>query len=180
MYEEDGPGYNLIHEEFTPARPTSLPISSSTDLILDDQRKRLRNCRKTLDATEKESKIMDLEIAKLQLKIQECLDKTASNDRLEHELNAMIENQLKEKDNQKKLINEMSFERQKSGESRPFYNCYDFVFSGEAPLDTVTIASLEEEWACPVCSAPNNMVWRTCGECGHTPTDINNCVILRS
>ncbi|XP_063676560.1 uncharacterized protein LOC134812886 isoform X2 [Bolinopsis microptera] len=166
MYEEDGPGYNLIHEEFTPARPTSLPISSSTDLILDDQRKRLRNCRKTLDATEKESKIMDLEIAKLQLKIQECLDKTASNDRLEHELNAMIENQLKEKDNQKKLINEMSFERQKSG--------------GEAPLDTVTIASLEEEWACPVCSAPNNMVWRTCGECGHTPTDINNCVILRS
>ena len=30
MYEEDGPGYNLIHEEFTPARPTSLPISSST------------------------------------------------------------------------------------------------------------------------------------------------------
>ncbi|XP_063675493.1 uncharacterized protein LOC134812181 isoform X2 [Bolinopsis microptera] len=166
MYEEDGPGYNLIHEEFTPARPTSLPISSSTDLILDDQRKRLRNCRKTLDATEKESKIMDLEIAKLQLKIQECLDKTASNDRLEHELNAMIENQLKEKDNQKKLINEMSFERQKSG--------------GEAPLDTVTIASLEEEWACPVCSAPNNMVWRTCGECGHTPSDINNCVILRS
>ena len=29
---------------------------------------------------------MDLEIAKLQLKIQECLDKTASNERLEHEL----------------------------------------------------------------------------------------------
>ncbi|KAL5265763.1 hypothetical protein ACHWQZ_G006466 [Mnemiopsis leidyi] len=164
MYEDESSGY--IHNEFTQARPTSLPLSSSSDLILDEQRKRLRNCQKALDATEKESQIMDLEIAKLQIKIQECLDKTASNERLERELDAMIENQQQEKVNQNKLINEMSIQRRKSG--------------GEAPADVATIQSVDDEWACPVCSQPNNMLWKTCGECGHTPTDIDNCVILRN
>ncbi|KAL5265762.1 hypothetical protein ACHWQZ_G006466 [Mnemiopsis leidyi] len=178
MYEDESSGY--IHNEFTQARPTSLPLSSSSDLILDEQRKRLRNCQKALDATEKESQIMDLEIAKLQIKIQECLDKTASNERLERELDAMIENQQQEKVNQNKLINEMSIQRRKSGDNRQYYNCYDFVFSGEAPADVATIQSVDDEWACPVCSQPNNMLWKTCGECGHTPTDIDNCVILRN
>jgi hypothetical protein len=52
--------------------------------------------------------------------------------------------------------------------------------SGGEEGEERTIQSLEEEWACPVCSTSNNMVWRTCGQCGHTPTDINNCVILRN
>ena len=39
-----------------------------------------------LESTEKESKILDLEISQLQLKIQECLDKAASNDRVSGEL----------------------------------------------------------------------------------------------
>ena len=43
-----------------------------------------------LESTGKESKIVDLEIEQLQLKIQECLDKTASCEIIQRELVSVL------------------------------------------------------------------------------------------
>jgi len=89
-------------------RPTSLAIGSHLDNYLARQQQCLRNCRKKLESTQKESKMLDLQVTEYQMKIQRVKDNISLHAQDTQKLQDDIEDQKEEKSNKSVLLREMN------------------------------------------------------------------------